>query len=100
MTGRVAGKLALVTGAAQGLGAAHCEALAREGARVLCTDVNGAGAELTARAINAQYGDGTAFALKHDVTDPAQWDAAIEAARDQLGGLSVLVNNAGVGVRG
>lgn len=100
MAGRVAGKLALVTGAAQGLGAAQSQALAREGAKVLCTDINGAGAELTARAINAEHGEGTAFALKHDVTSPEQWDAAIEAARDRLGGLSVLVNNAGVGVRG
>lgn len=100
MAGRVAGKLALVTGAAQGLGAAHAQTLAREGARVLCTDINGTGAEATAAAINAAHGAGTAFAMAHDVTQPDQWDAAIEAARDHLGGLSVLVNNAGVGVRG
>ncbi|MFN6934329.1 MAG: SDR family oxidoreductase [Tsuneonella sp.] len=100
MAGRVAGKLALVTGAAQGLGAAHCEVLAREGARVLCTDVNGAGVQGVASRINAQYGAGTAFAMQHDVTSEDQWNAAIEMARDELGGLSVLVNNAGVGVRG
>ncbi|MFN3510370.1 MAG: SDR family NAD(P)-dependent oxidoreductase, partial [Tsuneonella troitsensis] len=100
MAGRVAGKLALVTGAAQGLGAAHCQTLAREGARVLCTDINGAGAQATAAAIDAAHGAGTAFAMQHDVTSPEDWDAAIEMARDKLGGLSVLVNNAGVGVRG
>jgi len=100
MAGRVAGKLALVTGAAQGLGEAHCLALAREGAKVLCTDINGAGAELTARKINDEVGPGTAFSMKHDVTSPEQWDEAIDLARDALGGLSVLVNNAGVGVRG
>ncbi len=100
MSGRVAGKLALVTGAAQGLGAAHCQVLAREGARVLCTDVNGAGAEATAAAINDAHGAGTAFTMQHDVTSEDQWNAAIEMARDKLGGLSVLVNNAGVGVRG
>ena len=44
MTGRCAGKLALVTGAAQGLGRAHATRLAEEGARVLCTDINGKGA--------------------------------------------------------
>jgi len=100
MTGRVAGKLALVTGAAQGLGAAHCQALAREGAKVLCTDINGEGAQATAAAINAEIGAGSAFAMQHDVTSPEQWDQAIELAADALGGLSVLVNNAGVGVRG
>lgn len=100
MTGRVAGKLALVTGAAQGLGAAEATMLAREGARVLCTDVNGEGASQTAAAINQAHGDGTAFSLQHDVTSPEDWDAAIESARDNLGGLSVLVNNAGIGVRG
>jgi NAD(P)-dependent dehydrogenase (short-subunit alcohol dehydrogenase family) len=98
--GRVAGKLALVTGAAQGLGAAHCQALAREGAKVLCTDINGDGAQATAAAINAEIGAGTAFAMQHDVTSPEQWDQAIELAADALGGLSVLVNNAGVGLRG
>ncbi|MFN4240892.1 MAG: SDR family oxidoreductase [Erythrobacter cryptus] len=100
MTGRVSGKLALVTGAAQGLGRAHCLALAREGARVLATDINAAGVEETAALINAELGDGTAFALAHDVTSPAQWEAAIDAARDKLGGLNVLVNNAGIGVPG
>lgn len=100
MAGRVAGKLALVTGAAQGLGAAQARMLAREGARVLCTDINGAGAEDVAASIDEECGDGTAFAMKLDVTSPEQWDAAIDMAREKLGGLSILVNNAGVGVRG
>lgn len=100
MAGRCAGKLALVTGAAQGLGAAHSRRLAEEGARVLCTDINGAGAEATAAAINADLGAGTAFGVQHDVTDPAAWEAAVDAAREQLGGLNVLVNNAGIGVGG
>ena len=100
MAGRVAGKLALVTGAAQGLGAAQSRMLAREGARVLCTDINEAGAQATAQTIERECGAGTGFALGHDVTQPDQWGAAIEEARDKLGGLSILVNNAGVGVRG
>ncbi|WP_341712688.1 SDR family oxidoreductase [Erythrobacter sp.] len=100
MTGRCAGKLALVTGAAQGLGRAHSTRLAEEGARVLCTDINGAGAEETAAKINAQLGAGTAFAIQHDVTDPTAWEAAVDAARENIGGLNVLVNNAGIGVGG
>lgn len=100
MTGRVAGKMALVTGAAQGLGAAHCHHLAAEGAKVLCTDINGEGAAETAAAINVAHGDGTAFSIRHDVTDRAQWDDAVALARDAMGGLNVLVNNAGIGVGG
>lgn len=100
MAGRVAGKKALITGAAQGLGAAHAIRLAEEGARVLLTDVNEAGAAAQAEAINAAHGAGTAFAMRHDVTSEDDWNAAIAAAADHLGGLSVLVNNAGIGVRG
>lgn len=100
MAGRVAGKLALVTGGAQGLGRAHCIRLAEEGARVLATDINAAGAEETAALINERLGAGTAFGMGHDVTDPVQWEAAVEAAREHLGGLNVLVNNAGIGVAG
>jgi len=100
MTKRCEGKLALVTGGAQGLGRAHCMRLADEGARVLATDINGEGAAETAAMINEAHGDGTAFALAHDVTAPAQWEAAVDAAREQMGGLNVLVNNAGIGVAG
>ena len=100
MEGRCAGKLALVTGAAQGLGAAHSRRLAEEGARVLCTDINGNGAAETAASINSDLGDGTAYSIQHDVTDPQAWEAAVDAARENLGGLNVLVNNAGIGVGG
>lgn len=100
MAGRVAGKMALVTGGAQGLGRAHCIRLAQEGARVLATDINGAGAEETAAIINAELGEGTAFGMAHDVTKPDQWETAVDAAREKLGGLNVLVNNAGIGVPG
>ena len=100
MTKRCEGKLALVTGGAQGLGRAHCIRLAQEGARVLATDINGVGAEETAAIINAEMGDGTAFGISHDVTKPDQWDVAVEAAREKIGGLNVLVNNAGIGVAG
>jgi len=100
MSGRVEGKVALVTGAAQGLGAAICEALVREGARVAVTDRNEEGAFRTAERINSAYGGGTAIALHHDVTSEEHWIAAIDAVRMEFGGLSVLVNNAGIMVMG
>jgi len=98
--GRVAGKKALVTGAAQGLGAASALALAREGALVLLTDRNLEGAQARAAEINAQIGADVAHALRHDVTSEADWMAAITAAHEQMGGLSVLVNNAGIVLSG
>jgi NAD(P)-dependent dehydrogenase (short-subunit alcohol dehydrogenase family) len=96
VSARVRGKTALVTGAAQGIGQACAVALAREGARVLLTDLNGEGALVAARAIDAEIGGGTAFALRHDVTSEVDWKAAIAYAGEALGGLSVLVNNAGI----
>ncbi|MBU1345701.1 MAG: glucose 1-dehydrogenase [Alphaproteobacteria bacterium] len=95
-TGRVAGKAALITGAAGGLGEAMAWMLAREGARVALTDVNLAGVETLAAAINAEI-PGVAFAYAHDVASEAQWIDVVERAVEAMGGLSILVNNAGVG---
>ena len=100
MAGRVAGKKALVTGAAQGLGAAIARKLAEEGAKVLLTDINEQGATAQARAINEAFGDGAAFSVRHDVTSEEDWIAALAVVQDKLGGLSVLVNNAGIGLGG
>jgi NAD(P)-dependent dehydrogenase (short-subunit alcohol dehydrogenase family) len=99
-SGRVEGKVALVTGGAQGLGAAICEALAAEGARVAVCDLNAEGARATAARINAAQVAGTAIGLAHDVTSEEQWIAAVDAVRAQFGALSVLVNNAGIMVMG
>lgn len=96
MSGRLAGKAALITGAAGGLGQAMARRMAGEGARLALTDLNEAGARALADAINADH-PGAAFAYGHDVTDEDQWVAVIERAAHDLGGLSVLVNNAGVG---
>ena len=93
--GRVSGKVAIVTGGASGLGRADCIALAREGAKVLITDVNElAGLQLAAE-IDAEH-RGSAHFMKHDVRDEQQWIDVIGEARRRFGGLHVLVNNAGV----
>ena len=94
--GRVAGKQALITGAAGGLGEAMAWMLAREGAKVAVTDVNVAGVRRLAEAINAEI-QGSTFAFAHDVTDEGEWISVIDQAVAAMGGLSILVNNAGIG---
>lgn len=91
---RLDGKVALVSGAARGIGAAIAQALAQVGAAVLITDVaEGAGRETVAGIVKA---GGKAAFQKHDVTKEAEWEAAVAAAVKQFGGLDVLVNNAGI----
>jgi NAD(P)-dependent dehydrogenase (short-subunit alcohol dehydrogenase family) len=94
--GRVAGKKAFITGGAQGLGAAAARRLAEEGALVSLADINLEGATKTAEEINAAHGAGTAFAFPLDVIKEEQWIFALEEADDAMGGISVLLNNAGI----
>ncbi|WP_428151484.1 SDR family oxidoreductase [Brevundimonas sp.] len=94
--GRVAGKAALITGGAQGLGEAIAWMLAREGSKVAITDINGAGANDLAARINAEI-PGAAFGFAHDVASEARWVEVVAEATEAMGGLSILVNNAGVG---
>jgi NAD(P)-dependent dehydrogenase (short-subunit alcohol dehydrogenase family) len=94
--GRVAGKAALITGAAGGLGRAMAWMLAREGAKVAVTDVRGEAAEALAAEINAEL-PGAAFGYAHDVAEEAQWVEVVARAAADMGGLSILVNNAGIG---
>ena len=96
MAGRVAGKKAFITGGAQGLGAAMARMLAEEGAKVSIADINHDGAKAVAAEINATLGDDTAFAFPLDVTKEDQWIYALEEADAAMGGISVLVNNAGI----
>ena len=96
MAGRVAGKKAFITGGAQGLGAAMARMLAEEGAKVSIADINHHGAKAVAAEINAALGEDTAFAFPLDVTKEDQWIYALEEADAAMGGISVLVNNAGI----
>nr|WP_310522168.1 glucose 1-dehydrogenase [Polymorphobacter sp.] len=92
-SGRVQGKVALVTGAAMGLGAETARRLAAEGAAVMLTDRDAAG---EAVALSIVAAGGRARFLRHDVTVESEWVAAVETAVERFGKLDVLVNNAGV----
>lgn len=91
--GRVAGKVALVTGGASGLGRASAILMAREGAKVAITDINDAGG----REAAAEIGEAAIF-IHHDVTQQEEWERAIAATTDAFGGLNILVNSAGKGL--
>lgn len=91
---RLDGKTALVSGAARGIGAAIAEALAASGASVMVTDILDELGQATVQRIRKAGGQAAFF--HHDVTDEAQWQAAIASAEKIFGGLDVLVNNAGI----
>lgn len=95
MAGRLAGKVALITGAASGLGRRMAERFIAEGAEVLLTDIDGERLAAVAEALGP-----AAAACRHDVTREADWAVAIAEAREQFGGLHILVNNAGIGPAG
>jgi 3-oxoacyl-[acyl-carrier protein] reductase len=94
MSGHLNEKVAIVTGAASGIGRAIAERYGAEGAHVVVNDVGAAGAEAVAQAIGAAGGSALAFAA--DVSDAAQVDALFEATLARFGTLDVLVNNAGL----
>lgn len=88
------GKRALVTGAAGGLGRAFAEGLAAAGARVLVADINADGVAATVKLIRDAGGE--AHAANVDVTATASCKALSDTARDTLGGLDILINNAAI----
>lgn len=96
MNGRFAGKTALITGAAFGIGAATARRLAAEGAKVAVVDIDGVTAEKVARGICEDGGE--AFPLVADVSDAKQVQAAFDEALSRWGRLDVLFANAGIAI--
>jgi 3-oxoacyl-[acyl-carrier protein] reductase len=94
----VAGKLVFITGAASGMGRATALLFADEGARVVATDIAGDAVEAVAAEIRTAGGDARAYVL--DVGDPAAIERVVAAASAAMGGLDVLVNNAGLALGG
>lgn len=92
--GRFTGKAALVTGAGSGIGRAIAQRLGSEGAEVAVSDINLDAAQETARLVESA--DGKALALEHDVSQSAATGEVVQTVVDQLGGLHVAVNNAGI----
>lgn len=88
---RLAGKTALITGSARGIGRAFAEAYVREGARVAIADIDFEGAQAAA----AELG-GTAVAVRMDVTDQASIEQAVAETVSSLGRIDILINNAAV----
>ncbi len=98
MTGRVEGKIACITGAANGIGRCIAQTLAREGAVIVATDLMAEpGAQLVA---DIEGEGGKASFLAHDVTSEQDWIDAMAAIERQHGRLDILVNNAGIGLSG
>jgi 3(or 17)beta-hydroxysteroid dehydrogenase len=95
---RLQNKVALVTGAGNGIGAATATRFAEEGALVIVTDINGESAESVAAQINGN--GGRAEARTQDVTDEALWNTLVSDIAATHGGLDVLVNNAGIAIPG
>lgn len=93
---RVKGKVAIVTGAASGQGAAEAKLLAEHGAFVIATDINEEGVQAVVKEINQAQGE-VAHALKHDVASEADWKAVVDLALKHYDKVDVLVNNAGIG---
>ena len=93
MTDRLAGKVALITGGASGLGANAAELMAKEGARVVVADI----AADRGKAVADRLGAAGHF-VKLDVTSEDNWKAAIQETVDKFGAIHVLLNSAGIGL--
>ena len=88
---RLSGKVAIVTGGAQGQGAAIVRGFAAEGAKVVIADIAADEGELLAK----ELGEAVVF-VRHDVTSEADWDSTVATAQERFGHVDVLINNAGI----
>ncbi len=91
MTGRLSTKVALISGAARGMGASHARVFVEQGASVVVADLLADEAEALAASLGP-----AAVAATLDVTDESSWRAAVTLAEERFGGLDILVNNAGI----
>ena len=89
--GRLAGKVAIITGAAQGMGAAHAKLFVEQGAKVVLTDLN----EEKGQAFAAELGENALF-VKQNVASEEDWATVVAKAEEAFGPVNVLVNNAGI----
>lgn len=92
---RLAHKVAIITGAANGIGEVTAKLFAKEGAKVVIADLDSANGERVAAEINGDFPD-TAIFQKTDVSSEADWKACIEAAEKAFGKVHIVVNNAGI----
>lgn len=90
---RLEGKVAIVTGAARGMGETHVRAFVEEGAKVVFTDI----LEEEGKNLQKELGDQTLF-LVHDVREASAWEQVVEKTKETFGPVDILVNNAGISV--
>ncbi len=89
--GRLSGKVAVITGASQGMGEAHARAFVAEGAKVIMTDINQPAGQAVADSLGAD-----ALFISHDVASAADWDRVVTEGEARFGRINVLINNAGI----
>src|SRR5690606_7964092 len=94
MSARLENKVAIITGAASGIGEAHAKIFAREGAKVIVDDINHNDGQRVVREIHAQGGESLYLPL--DVTSESQWQSVVNKTVETFGHLTTLVNNAGI----
>lgn len=97
--GRLSGKVAIITGAANGQGAAEARLFAKEGAKVVATDMQFELLEKVVAEINAEFGE-VALAVKHNVADEPNWIEVVKTTVEKFGQVDILINNAGITGKG